>query len=154
MCICTFWCVIWWCACLLSLSLILFFFFCSSVGPAFWGLINPQWNMCSKGRRQSPIDIEPDKLLFDPYLRPLHIDKHKVSPINYLKNGYLMWSVRCTKNRIDRNKKKHTRQLLRTQHKSEKSFVVTFVSSQSPTKRRDRKQQQYHHHQRGKGKRN
>lgn len=34
--------------------------------------------MCSKGRRQSPIDIEPDKLLFDPYLRPLHIDKHKV----------------------------------------------------------------------------
>lgn len=34
--------------------------------------------MCNKGRRQSPINIEPDKLLFDPYLRPLHIDKHKV----------------------------------------------------------------------------
>lgn len=48
-------------------------------GPAFWGLINPQWNMCSKGRRQSPINVEPEKLLFDPYLRPLHIDKHKVS---------------------------------------------------------------------------
>lgn len=44
----------------------------------FWGLINPQWNMCNKGRRQSPINIEPEKLLFDPYLRPLHIDKHKV----------------------------------------------------------------------------
>ena len=44
----------------------------------FWGLINPQWNMCNKGKRQSPINIEPDKLLFDPYLRPLHIDKHKV----------------------------------------------------------------------------
>lgn len=44
----------------------------------FWGLINPVWNMCNKGRRQSPINIEPDKLLFDPYLRPLHIDKHKV----------------------------------------------------------------------------
>jgi carbonic anhydrase len=43
----------------------------------FWGLINPQWNMCNKGRRQSPINIEPEKLLFDPYLRPLHIDKHK-----------------------------------------------------------------------------
>lgn len=39
--------------------------------------------MCTKGRRQSPIDIEPDKLLFDPYLRPLHIDKHKVNAINY-----------------------------------------------------------------------
>lgn len=34
--------------------------------------------MCNKGRRQSPINIEPEKLLFDPYLRPLHIDKHKV----------------------------------------------------------------------------
>lgn len=34
--------------------------------------------MCNKGRRQSPINVEPDKLLFDPYLRPLHIDKHKV----------------------------------------------------------------------------
>ncbi|XP_047121453.1 carbonic anhydrase-related protein 10-like isoform X1 [Schistocerca piceifrons] len=48
-------------------------------GPAFWGLINPQWSLCSKGRRQSPIDIEPDKLLFDPLLRPLHIDKNMVS---------------------------------------------------------------------------
>jgi hypothetical protein len=36
--------------------------------------------MCNKGRRQSPINVEPDKLLFDPYLRPLHIDKHKVFP--------------------------------------------------------------------------
>lgn len=49
------------------------------LGPGFWGLINPQWNMCNKGRRQSPINVEPDKLLFDPYLRSLHIDKHKVS---------------------------------------------------------------------------
>uniref|UniRef100_A0A182QJE7 Alpha-carbonic anhydrase domain-containing protein n=1 Tax=Anopheles farauti TaxID=69004 RepID=A0A182QJE7_9DIPT len=48
-------------------------------GPAFWGLINPQWNMCNKGRRQSPINVEPEKLLFDPYLRSLHIDKHKIS---------------------------------------------------------------------------
>lgn len=35
--------------------------------------------MCNKGRRQSPINVEPEKLLFDPYLRPLHIDKHKVN---------------------------------------------------------------------------
>ncbi|KAG8035673.1 hypothetical protein G9C98_001101 [Cotesia typhae] len=46
--------------------------------PAFWGLINPQWSLCSKGRRQSPINIEPDKLLFDPHLRPVQVDKHKV----------------------------------------------------------------------------
>ncbi|PNF43045.1 hypothetical protein B7P43_G05565, partial [Cryptotermes secundus] len=48
-------------------------------GPAFWGLINPQWPLCTKGRRQSPIDVDPEKLLYDPYLRPVHLDKHKVS---------------------------------------------------------------------------
>ena len=47
-------------------------------GPSFWGLINPQWMLCNKGRRQSPIDIVPDKLLYDPNLRPLSVDKHKV----------------------------------------------------------------------------
>lgn len=41
--------------------------------------MNPQWNMCSKGRRQSPINVEPDKLLYDPYLRHIHLDKHKVN---------------------------------------------------------------------------
>lgn len=46
--------------------------------------------MCTKGRRQSPIDIEPDKLLFDPYLRPLHIDKHKVNAINLFEYRYLI----------------------------------------------------------------
>ena len=49
------------------------------LGPGFWGLINPQWNLCTKGRRQSPINVEPDKLLFDPFLRHIHLDKHKVS---------------------------------------------------------------------------
>ncbi|XP_057321248.1 carbonic anhydrase-related protein 10 isoform X1 [Microplitis mediator] len=53
-------------------------------GPSFWGLINPQWSLCSKGRRQSPINIEPDKLLFDPHLRPVQVDKHKVA--GYLHN--------------------------------------------------------------------
>ncbi|XP_049861273.1 carbonic anhydrase-related protein 10 [Schistocerca gregaria] len=47
-------------------------------GPAFWGLINPEWSLCNKGRRQSPINLEPNKLLFDPNLRVLHIDKHRV----------------------------------------------------------------------------
>ncbi|GFG34987.1 hypothetical protein Cfor_01092, partial [Coptotermes formosanus] len=47
--------------------------------PAFWGLINPEWSLCNKGRRQSPVNLEPSKLLFDPNLRLLHIDKHRVS---------------------------------------------------------------------------
>uniref|UniRef100_A0A1B0DIF6 Uncharacterized protein n=2 Tax=Phlebotomus papatasi TaxID=29031 RepID=A0A1B0DIF6_PHLPP len=47
--------------------------------PAFWGLINPEWSLCNKGRRQSPVNLEPQRLLFDPNLRPLHIDKHRIS---------------------------------------------------------------------------
>lgn len=48
-------------------------------GPAFWGLINPEWSLCNKGRRQSPVNLEPQRLLYDPNLRPLHVDKHRVS---------------------------------------------------------------------------
>ncbi|CAL4070881.1 unnamed protein product, partial [Meganyctiphanes norvegica] len=48
-------------------------------GPDFWGLINPDWSLCSKGRRQSPIDVNPAKLLYDPNLRLLHVDKHRIS---------------------------------------------------------------------------
>ncbi|KAL5275717.1 hypothetical protein ACFFRR_001519 [Megaselia abdita] len=71
-------------------------------GPAFWGLINPEWNMCNKGRRQSPIDISPDKLLFDPDLveRHLHIDKHKVSGTLYNTGQSLVF-------RVDKNSKHH-----------------------------------------------
>ncbi len=50
-----------------------------TAGPSFWGLINPEWSMCNRGRRQSPINIEPSELLFDPNLRPLHIDKNAVN---------------------------------------------------------------------------
>lgn len=35
--------------------------------------------MCNRGRRQSPINIEPSKLLFDHNLGALHIDKNAVS---------------------------------------------------------------------------
>jgi len=46
-------------------------------GPDFWGLVNPEWSLCSKGRRQSPININPQHLLFDPQLGVVHVDKHK-----------------------------------------------------------------------------
>ncbi|XP_037045052.1 carbonic anhydrase-related protein 10 isoform X3 [Bradysia coprophila] len=73
-------------------------------GPGFWGLINPQWNMCNKGRRQSPINVEPDKLLFDPYLRPLHIDKHKVS---MQVSGILHNTGQSLVFRVDKDTKQH-----------------------------------------------
>lgn len=47
-------------------------------GPDFWGLVNPEWSLCSKGRRQSPINVEPRNLLYDPQLKHIRIDKHKV----------------------------------------------------------------------------
>lgn len=63
-----------------SFSLILFLF--SSpfpLGPNFWGLLNPEWGLCTKGRRQSPINIVPEQLLFDSNLRSINIDRHRVS---------------------------------------------------------------------------
>lgn len=48
-------------------------------GPAFWGLINPEWSLCNKGRRQSPVNLDPEKLLYDPNLTELHVDRQRVS---------------------------------------------------------------------------
>ncbi|XP_068216593.1 putative carbonic anhydrase-like protein 1 [Palaemon carinicauda] len=46
-------------------------------GPEFWGVINPNWAMCSQGRRQSPINLDPRTLLHDPNLTPVMFDKSK-----------------------------------------------------------------------------
>ncbi|XP_050722432.1 putative carbonic anhydrase-like protein 2 isoform X1 [Eriocheir sinensis] len=50
-------------------------------GPQFWGLINPEWSLCTNGRRQSPVNLDPATLLYDPNLRQLHVDKHRVSGV-------------------------------------------------------------------------
>lgn len=46
-------------------------------GPEFWGILNPDWFLCSKGHRQSPIDIKPGLLLYDPNLKSIFINKNK-----------------------------------------------------------------------------
>ncbi|XP_053400114.1 carbonic anhydrase-related protein 10-like isoform X2 [Mercenaria mercenaria] len=43
-------------------------------GPTMWGSMNGEWFMCSKGKNQSPIDIEPQILLFDPTLKHIEIE--------------------------------------------------------------------------------
>lgn len=48
-------------------------------GPDFWGRLNPKWSHCSRGRRQSPIDINPQLLLYDPSLLPINIRGDHVS---------------------------------------------------------------------------
>lgn len=48
-------------------------------GPDYWGLMNTDWSLCSKGRRQSPVDIRPEQLLFDPTLEAIQFVGHRVS---------------------------------------------------------------------------
>ncbi|XP_064636906.1 putative carbonic anhydrase-like protein 2 [Lineus longissimus] len=47
-------------------------------GPHFWGILNTEWHLCEKGRRQSPINIDPKTLLFDTTLGNISIDTNKV----------------------------------------------------------------------------
>ena len=51
------------------------------VGTDFWGLLNPDWNLCNRGKRQSPINIDPGNLLFDPDLGPIKVDDAKVTGV-------------------------------------------------------------------------
>ncbi|XP_066908130.1 carbonic anhydrase-related protein 10 [Halyomorpha halys] len=69
-------------------------------GPAFWGRINPEWSLCHKGRRQSPVNLEPAKLLFDPNLRVLHMDRQRV-------DGILSNTGHSVLFRVDNNTRNH-----------------------------------------------
>ncbi|KAG5262292.1 hypothetical protein AALO_G00273560 [Alosa alosa] len=42
--------------------------------PSFWGLVNSAWNLCSVGKRQSPVNVETSHMIFDPYLAPLRLN--------------------------------------------------------------------------------
>lgn len=57
--------------------------FCVSIllVPSFWGLVNTAWNLCAIGKRQSPVNIETSRMIFDPFLNPLRLNagQHKVS---------------------------------------------------------------------------
>ena len=41
--------------------------------------MNSDWSLCSKGRRQSPVDIRPEQLLYDPTLEAMHFAGDRVS---------------------------------------------------------------------------
>lgn len=65
------------------------------LGPEFWGLVNWEWKVCSKGQHQSPINIDPKLLLFDPQLKPLYVDKVRVRSLipPYDPRARLQWSA-------------------------------------------------------------
>ncbi|KAF7636349.1 Alpha-carbonic anhydrase domain-containing protein [Meloidogyne graminicola] len=48
------------------------------IGPDFWGLMHKHWRMCKAGKLQSPINMDPEKLVFDPGLGKLSISKEKI----------------------------------------------------------------------------
>lgn len=47
-------------------------------GPAYWGL-HSDWLLCAKGRRQSPVNIDTRRLVYDAHLEPLRVDNNLVS---------------------------------------------------------------------------
>ncbi|CAJ0963441.1 unnamed protein product, partial [Mesorhabditis belari] len=51
------------------------------LGPDFWGLVNREWRMCTKGQMQSPVNIDPSLLLFDPHLHGIHVDNVQVDAL-------------------------------------------------------------------------
>ena len=55
------------------------------LGPSFWGLINPDWNLCNNGKRQSPINIEPENILYDPSLTEISVDDNRVTYQTFIK---------------------------------------------------------------------
>lgn len=52
-------------------------------GPTYWGVINPAWSLCQHGRLQSPVDVSPRALSFDPSLKRVNVDKQRVSGVLY-----------------------------------------------------------------------
>ncbi|CAB1426277.1 unnamed protein product [Pleuronectes platessa] len=54
--------------------------------PSFWGLVNSAWNLCSVGKRQSPVNIETSHMIFDPFLTPIKLNTggRKEDPQLYL----------------------------------------------------------------------
>uniref|UniRef100_A0A914EDZ8 Alpha-carbonic anhydrase domain-containing protein n=1 Tax=Acrobeloides nanus TaxID=290746 RepID=A0A914EDZ8_9BILA len=47
-------------------------------GPDFWGLVSKTWRMCTVGQLQSPINIDPSRLLFDPGLTSIVIGHQQI----------------------------------------------------------------------------
>ncbi|KAJ3675107.1 hypothetical protein LUZ60_004149 [Juncus effusus] len=48
-----------------------------ALGPNHWGSLSPQFAVCSKGKHQSPINIETKKAVLNPNLKPL--ERHYVT---------------------------------------------------------------------------
>ena len=66
--------------------------------PSFWGLVNSAWNLCSVGKRQSPVNIETSHMIFDPFLTPIKlntggrkVNMHKYKCVHTTSAACLWW---------------------------------------------------------------
>lgn len=76
-CVCVYVCT---CVCVCLCGVYVYVYLCVCVtGPDYWGRVNHEWTLCSKGLYQSPVDISPRTLVYDPNLRPVRLDQHRVS---------------------------------------------------------------------------
>ncbi|KAJ3700173.1 hypothetical protein LUZ61_003878 [Rhynchospora tenuis] len=49
------------------------FGYTGEMGPSHWGNLSPDYAMCSKGKHQSPINIEKKHVVYNPKLEPLQM---------------------------------------------------------------------------------
>lgn len=79
--------------------------------PSFWGLVNSAWNLCSVGKRQSPVNIETSHMIFDPFLTPIKLNtggrkvkthkcKHAHSPLMPWWMLWLCWLPFCHQSQL------------------------------------------------------
>lgn len=60
------------------------FLYPTILGPDFWGLVSKHWKLCASGQMQSPINIDPNTLLFDGNLPSIHLESIQVYIIYFL----------------------------------------------------------------------
>ncbi|CAG2190362.1 unnamed protein product [Mytilus edulis] len=56
-------------------------------GPRYWGIHNPDWSICNKGKYQSPINIDPKILVHDPHMKHLNISQYQIDGL-FKNNGH------------------------------------------------------------------
>ncbi|XP_077594719.1 carbonic anhydrase-related protein 10 isoform X3 [Stigmatopora nigra] len=68
--------------------------------PSFWGLVNSAWNLCSVGKRQSPVNIETAHMIFDPYLTSMKLNTGALKARGTMYNTGRHVSVRLDKEHL------------------------------------------------------
>ncbi|RWW89701.1 hypothetical protein BHE74_00001263 [Ensete ventricosum] len=58
-----------------------------AIGPDKWGSLCPDYELCSKGKHQSPINIVNDDVVYDPKLEPLQRD-YAATNATLVDNGF------------------------------------------------------------------